>query len=161
MEIFFLLFGGLSILGGLGVLLAKRPISGVLWLAVNFLSLGGVYILAKATFLGIIQILLYAGAVIVLFLFFLMLLRVGKPKEDLDLSVGGFIIALFILALFGGLYIAVAFLNKGPSGKFLKGGAGPIADLFLSRYILPFEVMSLILLIALITAFLFAKRSAS
>jgi len=160
MNALFYIFAGTAIIGGLGVLVAKKPINGVLWLAINFLSLGVVYILAKATFLGIIQILVYAGAVIVLILFFLMLLKIDEEKEDLDISVRGFLITVFILALFGGLYIAILALSKKNSFEFPEAGPGPIADLLLSKYVLPFEVVSVVLLIALITAFLFAKRSA-
>lgn len=158
MVIFFWVFGGLSILGSLGVLLTKKPINGILWMALTFLSIGAIYILSRASFLGIIQILVYAGAVIILFLFFLMLTRIDLPKEDLDLSPRGFLITLLIFALFGGLFLGIHSLLGKKAGEFLKGGPSGIADLLLSRYLLPFEVISILLLVALMTGFLFSRR---
>ncbi len=160
MEIAFWIFGIISIVGALGVLLSKKPINGILWLLVNFLSLGGLYISVKATFLGIVQILVYAGAIIVLFLFFVMLTNVDKEREDLDLSLRGFLVTILSLSVLPPLLFVLKSLSSKTSMRILPGTAERISQLFLHRYLLPFEVISLILLVALMTSFLFSKRRA-
>jgi NADH-quinone oxidoreductase subunit J len=156
-DILFFLFSLVALIGSLGVLLSKRVITAILLLALNFIGIGIIYILLDATFLGIVQILIYGGAVIVLFLFFLMLVPVDVPKEDLDLSPKGFLTTLLLLFLLLGLILAVKGLSK-ISPKIPHGDTENLGRLLMGKFLLPFELVSLILLVALITAFLFAKK---
>ena len=101
MELFFFyLFGGAAVGTGVAVVTAKNPINSAIFLILTFLSLAGIYVLLNAHFLAVIQVLVYAGAIMVLFLFVIMLLNLNK--EDLGESrvnffkVGGVVLILVV-----------------------------------------------------------------
>ena len=96
----FYLFAGLAIGGAIGVVMAKSPIGSLLFMVVTLGAMAGTFVLLEAHFLAAIQIIVYAGAIMVLFLFVIMLLNLGHDYKK-DLKGGGFAVMSF--AVTGGI----------------------------------------------------------
>lgn len=161
--ILFWLFAILGIAGGIGLLLNRSPVYAALSLIINFFSIAGLYLSLQAEFLAVIQVLVYAGAIMVLFLFVIMLLNLTDEKGVLKFSLARG--AAFILGL--GLIVELLFVVKGFSGGKLVGKFGedftfgqvePIGKELMTNYLLPFEMISVILLAALIGAIVVARK---
>lgn len=153
-------FALLALLGALGVLFAKNPIHAALALILVLLSTAGLYGLQNASFVAIMQVLVYAGAIMVLFVFVIMLLNV--QREELILrrhAVKKAIAAVLALGIGAGLItqlLAVTITPKGRGGEF--GSLENIGAQLFSGYMLPFELLSLVLLVAIVGAVMIAKK---
>ena len=167
MLIFFYIFGFFTVLGGLGVLFLRNPIHCALSLVGTFFCLGVIYVILNAEFVAVIQVLIYAGAIMVLFLFVLMLLDSKDFKKFSSKSLLGKILAVFFsLGIFA--QIANIFLENeivlGPKGNYPPevieevGSIAIIGRLLFTDYILPFEIIAILLLVAVIGAVVIAKR---
>lgn len=151
----------LSIASGLAVILNKNPMYSVLLLVVNFFCIGGLYLTLQAEFLAVVQIIVYAGAIMVLFLFVIMLLNLGSEKsleQGFDVKKG----LAFILggAFFAELLVAMKDFKalNTPSATFQYGKVEKIGLELMTQYVYPFEMISVILLAALVGALLIAKK---
>ena len=161
MELIFFVLGGVALISGGLVVFQRHPLRSALWLIVNFFAVAGIYLLAHAEFIAAIQIIVYAGAIMVLFLFVIMLLNLRQPEEELRFlplgqKVGGIILAGFTVLLLIYTITRVAL----PPGKALPPGLGnteSIAKLLFTDYLLPFEVTSVLLLVAIVGAVVLAK----
>ncbi len=150
----------LAIAGGIGLLFNRNPVYSALSLIVNFFSIAGLYLSLEAEFLAVIQILVYAGAIMVLFLFVIMLLNLSHEEEasKFDWRKGtSFIIGLAFLAEmilvfrgFGG--------DADVSGPYTYGKVEVVGQVLMTQYIFPFEIISVVLLVALMGAILIAKK---
>ncbi len=161
MQIIFYILSTLAVAGAFGVILARNPAYAVLSLVVTMFSISGIFVLLHAYFVAAIQILVYAGAVLVLFLFVVMLLDMApetlfrlKPNT---LKFGG--------TLFGGFLLWEILMAAGlftilPSGEpgGAQGTTAAVGQLLFTRYALPFEVASLLLLVGIIGAIVLAKK---
>jgi NADH-quinone oxidoreductase subunit J len=143
----------------------RHPVQSVLAIVVSFFALAVGYVLLGAPFIAAIQVIVYAGAILVLFLFVLMLhnlpeearTRDGRPIQRLLAGVG---LVLFAF-LFLGLLRAHGTKIPAAAAPDLAGGeVAPLARLLFSEYLLPFEALSVLLLAALVGAFLLARREA-
>ncbi len=160
---FFLLFAAVAIGSGLMVVMARNPIHSALSLIVSLVQVAAIFVLLGSPFLAAIQIFVYVGAVMVLFLFVIMMLDVRKEARTRFLE-KGIAPTLVVLVLLGGEMIALLLgsqrfpvLSAGAAG----GGAGSIEELsktLFTDYLLPFEVASVILLVALVGAILLARK---
>jgi NADH-quinone oxidoreductase subunit J len=153
---------------GFGVLVvtARNTVHGVLFLVANFLCIAVVFVLLGAEFLGIIQILVYAGGIVVLYLFVVMLVNLRRPADSpLDArrqSRLGFGLAALMLAEISAILVysaghpatAVANAPAPASG----GNTETIGMMLYTDYLVPFEVASMLLLVAMIGAILLAKK---
>ena len=145
-----------------GVMVVHRhPVKSVLALVVSFFGLAVCYVMLSAPFIAAIQVIVYAGAILVLFLFVLMLLNVGPetPVRDprrIQRALAGVAIVVFAGLLLG-LLRAHGAAIPAPQGV-LTGEVAPIARLLFSEYLLPFEALSVLLLAALVGAFVLAQR---
>lgn len=140
------------------VISAKEIFHSALYLAVMFLSIAALFVMLNAEFLAAVQILVYAGAVIVLMLFAIMLTKREDEKERRIPLFRGFVSLLFLLVLV--LYIArIDWWNYAPK-EGAVGSVTAIGMLLFREYVLPFEVISLILLAAIIGALFLAKKEA-
>lgn len=159
-------FGALALMGALLMVMAKSPLTGVLWLVVCFLGLSGLFGALQAHFLAAVQVLVYAGAILVLFLFVIMLLNLRPdditrlPTLSLHGGVGGFVVGVLGFVVLVG---AVVVGTEGRDGKVtelppLDGGAAALAIPLFDRFLLPFEAVSLLLLAAIIGAVALTKR---
>jgi NADH-quinone oxidoreductase subunit J len=158
-DFLFFLFAAASILGSVLVITRKNPVASVLWLVVVFFSLSGMFLLLEAHFIAALQVILYAGAIMVLFLFVVMLLNLGHgAEEDIRGPLGRFLAGTLGLALAG--TVTKFFLGDGapPLGEgenvmraamAEKGVVGAVAEPLFREYVVPFEVTGLLLLMLL------------
>jgi len=158
-TILFWLFSVLGIAGGLGLVLAKNPVHSALSLIVNFFSIAGLYLTLNAEFLAVIQILVYAGAIMVLFLFVITLLNLSSEPgtTTFDMKKGlAFLVSMgFALEM---CYILFGpFGDKSVSGDFTYGKVEPVGKMLMTEFVFPFEMISVILIAALMGAIIVAK----
>jgi len=161
MQIIFLVLAVVALVSGGLVVFQRHPLRSALWLIVNFFAVAGIYLLAHAEFIAAIQVIVYAGAIMVLFLFVIMLLNLRQPEEEtrflhLGQKVGGMVLAGFTVLL--GIYTLTRVLL--PPGQEAPPGLGnteSIAKLLFTDYLLPFEVTSVLLLVAIVGAVVLAK----
>jgi NADH-quinone oxidoreductase subunit J len=159
-RVFFLIFAGVAIGAALNLLVRRNPLHSALSLLVALGALTGLYVLLGAYFIAVIQVIVYAGAIMVLFVFVIMLLNVRVEEMRLDrrpyfkwLAIP---FAAFLVGEIG--YILKEFpANPLPSGQDVGVTATVGRELF-TRYLLPFEVTSVLILIATIGAVILARR---
>lgn len=160
----FFLLAVVAIAAALGMLFSRNPVSSALWLILNLFCIAGLYLTLNAQFIGVIQVLVYAGAIMVLFLFVIMLLNLAElPRvEDVDwkrivaFGAGMGILALLVYMLAAGLNVLPTEIN--PERAALTGDASNIAKDLFTRYAMPFEMIGVLLLVATIGAVMLAKR---
>jgi NADH-quinone oxidoreductase subunit J len=153
----------------------KSPVASALWLVGTMFALAAIYLLLDAQFIAVIQVLVYAGAIMVLFLFVIMLLNLGpETRTDMRgwvgrgvavLFAGGLVIQLWVLTrvMRGGGFAAqtAAFpLPEGEMGRLqeAQGAVGLLTDPLFRQYLVPFEITSVLLLAAIVGAVVLAKR---
>jgi len=167
--ILFFIFAALCVGGAVNLLVQKHPINSALSLIVVMGSLALIYLLLGAEFVAAVQIIVYAGAVMVLFVFVIMLLNAGEEER---LPHGSRVATMLgVPALIIGLGIAAAFVTHiasldqvaigGPeimNGSNVFGNPQAIGNLLFSKYLLPFEVTSVLILIAIMGAVVLARR---
>ncbi|MEK7366821.1 MAG: NADH-quinone oxidoreductase subunit J [Candidatus Methylomirabilales bacterium] len=145
----------------LTVIVHRNPIYSAIALVVTFLCLGGYYILLQAQLVAAVHVIVYAGAIMVLFLFVIMLLDVRR-EEGSRLRVGGVQLTLGTAAGTALLLLLWAAMAAAPEGgpppPLPKGNTQAVGYLLFTRYLLPFELTSLILLVAMVGALILAKR---
>ena len=165
-QVLFILFGAVSLIGAIAVISFRHPIYSALSLIVTFFAQAGLFLLLGAHFVAAVQVIVYAGAIMVLFLFVIMLLNLGtlSVKGAIGGKLKGFAIVLGILLAIEGIYIATNVLNNTAIASAQPATESPntttyeIGELLFSKYLLPFEVTSLILLAALIGVIVLVKR---
>jgi len=158
-TILFWVFSIIGIGGALGLIFNHNTIYAALSLVLNFFSIAGLYLSLNAEFLAIIQIFVYAGAIMVLFIFVIMLLNLQSEKTAwrFDFARG----AAFITGLaFTAEMIAVLkhFHAQKVGGAFVYGHVEPIGRALMTDYLFPFEMISVVLLAALVGAIMVAKK---
>ncbi len=171
--ILFFMFGAVSLIGAIAVISFRHPIYSALSLIVTFFAQAGLFVLLGAHFIAAVQVIVYAGAIMVLFLFVIMLLNLGtlSAKGVMTGKLKGIAIVLGILLAAEVIYIAAGALKGTAVGseeaKAAVAAAAAaeksittyeIGNLLFSEYLLPFEVTSLILLAALIGVIVLVKR---
>ncbi len=152
----------LAIGSAAGLLLRRNPIHGALFLAVNLATVAALFLTLRAEFLAAVQIIVYAGAIAVLFVFAIMVLIPGKEETGPDplrkqrwLSVP--IVAAFLILLALGLGSTVL---GGGAKPAVEGGAEAVGRLLFTDYLFPFEVTSVLLLAAIVGVMALTKRRA-
>ncbi|WP_087003910.1 NADH-quinone oxidoreductase subunit J [Rhizobium sullae] len=159
---FFLLFATVSVITALTVVLARNPVHSALALMACFLQISAIFVLLEAPFLAVIQIFVYVGAIMVLFLFVIMMIDVREAVLQRFLP-GGNLPALVLLVLLGVEMSVLVFWSDRFSGSepVPIGGGGDIRKLattLFADYLLPFEAASVILLAALVGAIVLARK---
>ncbi len=162
-DILFYVFAALTLGCGLLVVanpLSRNPVTSAMFLVLTIISMAGLFVLLHAFFLAAVQILVYAGAVIVLFLFVIMLLDL-KAEVRRKIKIYGLIAGLIsvgaILALFFKNLISTP-LNASPSPT-IEGTTEALGKLLFTGYVLPFEVVSVLLLVAMIGVILLSRKN--
>jgi NADH-quinone oxidoreductase subunit J len=162
-AVLFWVLAPISVLGALGLVFARKAVHAALGTALVMINLGVFYIAQNADFLGIVQIFVYTGAVMMLFLFVLMLVGVDS-SDSLVETIKGQKVAGFLLALgLGGVLIAaigsVTFASPiGLTGANADGNVSGMANLIFGRYVWVFEVTSALLITAALGAMVLAHR---
>ena len=157
----FIVFGAICVAGAINLLAQKHPINSALSLVVVMGALAGVYMLLGAEFLAAIQVIVYAGAIMVLFVFVIMLLNAGEEEH----TRGSKIALLFGVPgmILGSVLTTWIALKSVPAGESvgigsLYGGAKVIGRLLFGNFLLPFEITSVLILIAIMGAVVLARR---
>lgn len=161
-EILFYFLSILALGSALLVVISRNPVHSVLWLIVTFFAISGHYILLNAQFIGIVNLIVYAGAIMVLFLFVIMLMNLNaqtEPQKNKWLRLAGIVAGgCLLLVLVAALKNAevktqVAQLKEGDIG--LIGNLGK--ELF-TNYVVPFEISSVLFLSAMVGAVVIGKK---
>lgn len=158
-TLLFWTFSVIGLAGAVGLLFNKNPVYAALSLVLNFFSIAGLYLSLGAEFLAAVQILVYAGAIMVLFLFVIMLLNLREEEDanKFDIKKGAaFILGLGFLAEM--IFVSKDFMSSEAGGTFDYGKVEPVGRSLMTEYLFPFEMISVVLLAALIGAILVARR---
>ena len=150
------------------VVTTKDTVHSVLFLVLDFLFIAALYVLLEAPFLGVIQVLVYAGGIVVLYLFVVMLVNLKRPAEEhrdprrrsmlgLGLS-AAVLIELGAIAVWGYSRPARALAETATAGMPVSGNTEQVGWLLYTSYLIPFEIASMLLLVAMIGAIVLAKR---
>jgi len=160
-QIVFWVFAPISIGSAIAMLLQRNAVHAALFLIVNFFTIAVFYLVLEAPFLFAVQIIVYAGAIMVLFLFVIMLLSLRQPEESPKIPFIGQKLTGIVLAGFTGLILIYGATRVTlPPGKETLPGLGnteSIARSLFTDYLLPFEVTSVLLLVAIVGAVVLAK----
>ena len=165
----FYLFGIIAMVSALLFVTRKSPVAAALWLINTMFSLAALYVLLDAEFIGAIQVLVYAGAIMVVFLFVIMLLNLGHPSELADARGTGWKLAagLVGLALLAQIFAMIRSripesMSQPPNAMAnavaQKGAIAPIAQPLFTEYLLAFELTSILLLAAIVGAVVLGRR---
>jgi NADH-quinone oxidoreductase subunit J len=156
----FILVAATAIGTALGLVIRPNPLHGALFLVANLFCVAVLYLMLRAEFLALAQVIVYAGAIMVLFIFAIMLLIPGRAEAGPDSLARARRLALPLAAVLGLALVLVAGRTGGPASEAPPGGVGAIGRLLFTDYLFPFEVTSLLLLAALVGALTLAKRRA-
>ena len=160
-ALLFYIFGGLAVVMVVFMILKTNPVTCALSLVVAFFGLSGLYILLDAPFVAALQILVYAGAIMVLFIFVIMFLNLTPEELKEDRVTRPRLVAGLVLFL-STLGLAVKYLDwqtlsfqPAPEGF---GEAAPVGRLMFTEYLVPFEIVSILLLVAIVGVFVLGRR---
>ncbi|MBD9375339.1 NADH-quinone oxidoreductase subunit J [Rhizobium sp. ARZ01] len=159
---FFLLFAAVAVITALTVVLARNPVHSALALMACFLQVSAIFVLLEAPLLAVIQIFVYVGAIMVLFLFVIMMVDVREALSQRFLP-GGNLSALVVLVLLGAEMVVLVFWSErfSVTEPVVASGGDQIRQLsttLFADYLLPFEAASIILLVALVGAIVLARK---
>ena len=159
-DLLFYLFAVLTLSCGLMVLFSRNPVTSAMFLVLMIVSMAGLFVLLHAFFLAAVQILVYAGAVMVLFLFVIMLLDL---KEEQGRKINIFGAATGAISVLGILGIIMKLIwTSNPTENLpvpeLEGATVPLGNALFHQFALPFEILSLLLLAAMVGVILLSKK---
>ena len=165
-NVVFWVFAPLSIATAIGMIVVRNAVHAALFLVVNFFTIAVMYLLLDAPFLFAVQIVVYAGAIMVLFLFVIMLLGVDRGEEPTERLFGqrttAVILGVAIVAeLATAIRAGIGFATRAPEGfDAVNPGGNPsaLAEVLFRDYFFPFEVTSVLLLVAAVAAMVLALR---
>ncbi|MCE9558946.1 MAG: NADH-quinone oxidoreductase subunit J [Armatimonadetes bacterium] len=161
-QVGFLMLAGLAMLMSIGVVVMKSPVRAAMCLVLNFFVLAFIYFTLNAQMLGITQIMVYAGAIMVLFLFVVMLLKSHAPafnKEKIDFKPAVAVpLGLAMFVMIGSQVIWPLRSMSTIKADNSYGGPQAIAKVLFTDYVYPFEIISILLLVGVVGSVLLAKR---
>lgn len=171
-RVHFYLFGLIALGSALAFVTRKSPVAAALWLVNTMFALAALYVMMDAHFIGAIQVLVYAGAIMVVFLFVVMLLNLGHPDELSDIrGKWGRIAAAFVGLALVAQVLALANVQAPPSlvrpateaAEQLRdlNAVGVVAEPLFRQHLLAFELTSILLLVAIVGAVVLGKRRAA
>ena len=160
-TLIFILLSAMAVGSAVMMLLSKNPVKSILWLIVVFFAFSGHYILLNAQFLAVVNIIVYAGAIMVLFLFVVMLMNLNADTEPVKNY------RLHIIGVISGgslLLVLLATLYKGGSAQLVQMKIGDqglmdnLGKVLFTNYVLPFELASVLFLSAMLGAVIIGKK---
>jgi NADH-quinone oxidoreductase subunit J len=165
----FYLFGIIAIVSAVVFVTRKSPVAAALWLVNTMFSLAAMYVMLDAPFIGVIQVLVYAGAIMVVFLFVIMLLNLGHPSEIADIRnqkwrlIAGFVglamlAEIFALTRSNSVSDLTLASDAAANAVIESGAVGSVATSLFTTYLLPFEITSVLLLAAIVGAVMIGKQ---
>jgi NADH-quinone oxidoreductase subunit J len=167
-NVVFWVFAPISVASAVGMLLMRNAVHAALFLVVNFFCLAVFYLILDAPFLFAVQIIVYAGAIMVLFLFVIILLGIDRGDDLRERLVAQRPLALalaaaFVLEIFFAIRAGIGFSARAPAGFDAvnePGNAQAVARILFRDYFFPFEVTSILLIVAAIAAMVLGQRKA-
>ncbi len=163
-QVVFFVLAAVAAFAAVMVILQRNPVNSALYLILNFFCLSGLYLTLNAQFIAMVQVLVYAGAIMVLFLFVIMLLNLGDDKrlrEHLGVRTYlgiGFSVGLVLELLYIFVYHSGNTMIQQSSNSVEIGTVEYIGKVLFSKFIFPFEITSLLLLAAIVGAVILAKK---
>jgi NADH-quinone oxidoreductase subunit J len=160
-PVVFYILAGITVIGALLMVTRRNPLASAFSLVVSLLALAGVYAMLHAEMLFILQILVYTGAIMVLIIFTIMLLNL--KEEEIEEPPAGKLKTLVILAaVVAGCYGFIRVFSQLPRGILPVeddfGSVEKVGELMLTSYLFPFEIISIVLLVAIVGVVLLAKK---
>lgn len=161
-AILFLIFAAIAVVCGINMVVQKHPISSALSLVGVMAALAALYLLLGGEFIAAAQLVVYSGAIMVLFIFVIMLLNAGAETKSVIKPMGKYLGAPLLVVFFGIMSFVVQ--NMTPSsdsvvfGSFKGAGPREIGTSLFTVYLLPFEVTSVLILIAILGAIVLARK---
>lgn len=162
-QIFFLIFAALAVASAIAVITLRNPVHSAFFLMVTFLNVAAIFVLLRSPFLAAVQVFVYVGAVMVLFLFVVMMLDIRKATMERFVQ-GKWRFLVIILGVVLVYEINKVFRRSSLAGqtisseRHLDGSVSEIGTVLFTDYILPFEVISIVLLVALIGAIVLGRK---
>ncbi len=162
--ILFLLFAVIAVAAAVNLVVQRHPITSALSLIAVMGSLAVLYLLLGAEFIAATQIIVYAGAIMVLFLFVIMLLNAGAERQVPGRSLASKLLGIPVFVLFLGIvcFLIQRFYASADSavefGSFTGGGPREVGMALFTRYLLPFEITSVLILVAILGAVVLARK---
>jgi len=159
---FFYLLSGIMLIGGILVITRKNPVHSALALIVTLLAQASIYLMLYAPFVAGVQIILYAGGIMVLFLFVIMLVSIDRSVKERQYN-SQWIVGMIAATALGGLFIAVFMKGKNIFPEHAlpvieNDNTQNVATMLYGQYMFAFEIASLLLLVAIIGAVVMAKK---
>jgi NADH-quinone oxidoreductase subunit J len=163
-DVLFYAFAALTLLCAVLVVanpFSRNPVTSAMFLVLTIISMAGLFLLLHAFFLAAVQILVYAGAVIVLFLFVIMLLDL-KEEQRRRIKMFGLVAGLVSVGLITDVFLKCLHHTNfpGTDAPTIEGSTEALGKILFTQYILPFEVVSILLLVAMIGVILLSKKDA-
>lgn len=167
-AVVFYILGTLAVATAVLVVTRRNPIASAVWLVACFFAFAALFVTLQAHFIAVIQILLYAGAIMVLFIFVIMLLNLGAAELKarmlrFPVILGGAATLYLIVLLVLGILKRGTFPSAAGDASALAvasdfGYVGPVGQLLFTKYLLPFELTSVLLLLAIVGSVVMGKR---
>jgi NADH-quinone oxidoreductase subunit J len=167
-QVLFYAFAGIAVASAALCISRRSPLASALWLVVTLFALSAIYVALDAQFIGVLQVMVYAGAIMVLFLFVIMLLNLGRGgpsdiKGPFGLTVAAVLAALLLMQLRALPEAGPPEAVRLPAGTMAalqqeQGMIQVVARPLFSEYLIPFEITSILLLAAVVGAVVLAKR---
>jgi len=163
-QIFFAYFAVSMTVLSLLIITARNPVNSVLWMLAMFFHIAALYLFLNAEFLAAVQLILYAGAILVLFLFVIMMLNLKKEIAGMRYIKGWPVAVISAVGIMLLIYFPIDKLIQGPVGQYTieairaETNSKVLGRVLYTDYLFPFEIASLILLIAIVGAMVLAKR---
>ena len=160
-DVLFYVFAALTLLCGVLVIanpFSRNPVTSAMFLVLTIISMTGLFVLLHAFFLAAVQIIVYAGAVLVLFVFVIMLLDL-KEEQRRKIKFFGVAAGLVSVGCMVGIFLkSLASVKAEAAAPTLEGETFALGKLLFTQYTLPFEVVSVLLLVAMVGVILLSKR---
>jgi len=160
-DVLFYVFAALTLLCAILVVanpFSRSPVTSAMFLVLTIISMSGLFVLLHAFFLAAVQILVYAGAVMVLFLFVIMLLDL-KEEQRRKIKFFGFVAGIIAVGgIVSSFFKALSTAKGGVDEPKLEGDTFALGKLLFTQYTLPFEVVSVLLLVAMVGVILLSKK---
>ncbi len=163
-EILFFILAGLTLLSGILTVTSKRPVHSILFLIITFFSISAHYVLLNAQFLAVVNIIVYGGAIMVLFLFVVMLMNLNKEDRSFNkpfIILSGAIVSALFFVLTAGIFWQ-SDVKEGNQAMLAEGEIGlteSLGSVLYSDYVIPFELASILFIGAMIGAVLLSKKT--
>jgi NADH-quinone oxidoreductase subunit J len=163
-AVFFYTFAAMTLIGAISTITRKSAVHSAIWLIVSLLGVAGLYLLEQAEFLFAVQIVLYIGGIMVLFLFVIMLVNLDEAARERQFNHQWWLALACVVAVGGEILYVLA---KGAAGFPLPapvhagaaaGNTEQIATVLFHNYLLPFELASVLLLVAIVGSVIMAKK---